>query len=226
MPSLNPFKNRNNENDIQISPNDIIKENDQKIFEDMEEIKGDIYSGVGIKKMKAYKCDLKIDELNKQRELFWKIKTNHNNKNWTTWNTIKRAVLFDELRASLLLEEYKITPVNGCINHLIDSKGNYYKIPNYCINDPYFEKIIVDENNVKEEKIKIKLYGWKNLEIEINNKLKGKDLKNEIRMKEKIEEGNIIKLFYKGAEIKDDDYLYKHDLNENYPVMLKVFNNS
>ena len=28
MPSLNPFKNRNNENDIQISPNDIIKEND------------------------------------------------------------------------------------------------------------------------------------------------------------------------------------------------------
>ena len=91
MPSLNPFKNRNNENDIQISPNDIIKENDQKIFEDMEEIKGDIFSGVGIKKMKAYKCDLKIDELNKQRELFWKIKTNHNNKNWTTWNTIKRA---------------------------------------------------------------------------------------------------------------------------------------
>ena len=64
------------------------------------------------------------------------------------------------------------------------------------------------------------------MEIEINNKLKGTDLKNEIRMKEKIEEDYIIKLFYKGAEIKDDDYLYKHDLNENYPVMLKVFNNS
>ena len=63
------------------------------------------------------------------------------------------------------------------------------------------------------------------MEIEINNKLQGKDVKNEIRIKEKIEEDKIIKLFYKGAEIKDEDYLYKHDLNENYPVMLKVFNN-
>ena len=89
-------KNKNKEN---ISSNDIIikkeKKEKEEIFEDMEEIKGHIYSGVGIKKMKAYKCDLKIDELNKKREYFWKIKTNHNNKNWPTWNTIKKYVLFD-----------------------------------------------------------------------------------------------------------------------------------
>ena len=218
---LSKDRKSNNVNSRKIS-----KKFEDEDFDDMEEIKEDIYIGIGIKKMKGYKCDLKINELNKLREHFWEVKTNHCNKNWVVWNTIKRAVEYDESRSSLLLKEYNIKPVNGCINHLVDSKGNYYKIPNYCINDPYFEKIIVDENNVKEEKIKIKLYGWKNLEIEINNKLKGKDLKNEIRMKEKIEEGNIIKLFYKGAEIKDDDYLYKHDLNENYPVMLKVFNNS
>ena len=218
---LSKDRKSNNVNSRKIS-----KKFEDEDFDDMEEIKEDIYIGIGIKKMKGYKCDLKINELNKLREHFWEVKTNHCNKNWVVWNTIKRAVEYDESRSSILLEEYSIKPVNGCINHLVDSKGNYYKIPNYCINDPYFEKIIVDENNVKEEKIKVKLYGWKNLEIEINNKLKGTDLKNEIRMKEKIEEGNIIKLFYKGAEIKDDDYLYKHDLNENYPVMLKVFNNS
>ena len=218
---LSKDRKSNNVNSRKIS-----KKFEDEDFDDMEEIKEDIYVGIGIKKMKGYKCDLKINELNKLREHFWEVKTNHCNKNWVVWNTIKRAVEYDESRSSLLLKEYNIKPVNGCINHLVDSNGNYYKIPNYCINDPYFEKIIVDENNVKEEKIKIKLYGWKNLEIEINNKLKGKYLKNEIRMKEKIEEGNIIKLFYKGAEIKDDDYLYKHDLNENYPVMLKVFNNS
>ena len=194
-------------------------------FDDMEEIKEDIYVGIGIKRMKGYKCDLKINELNQLREKFWKVKTNHCNKNWVVWGNIKRAVEYDESRSSLLLGEYGIKPVNGCINHLVDSKGNHYKIPNYCINDPYFEKIIVDEKNIKEEKIKIKFYGWKKLEIEINNKLQGKDVKNEIRIKEKIEEDKIIKLFYKGAEIKDEDYLYKHDLNENYPVMLKVFNN-
>ena len=218
---LSKDRKSNNVNSRKIS-----KKFEDEDFDDMEEIKEDIYIGIGIKKMKGYKCDLKINELNKLREHFWEVKTNHCNKNWVVWNTIKRAVEYDESRSSLLLKEYNIKPVNGCINHLVDSKGNYYKIPNYCINDPYFEKIIVDENNVKEEKIKVKLYGWKNLEIEINNKLKGTDLKNEIRMKEKIEEGNIIKLFYKGAEIKDDDYLYKHDLNENYPVMLNVFNNS
>ena len=218
---LSKDRKSNNVNSRKIS-----KKFENEDFDDMEEIKEDIYIGIGIKKMKGYKCDLKINELNKLREHFWEVKTNHCNKNWVVWNTIKRAVEYDESRSSLLLKEYNIKPVNGCINHLVDSKGNYYKIPNYCINDPYFEKIIVDENNVKEEKIKVKLYGWKNLEIEINNKLKGTDLKNEIRMKEKIEEDYIIKLFYKGAEIKDDDYLYKHDLNENYPVMLKVFNNS
>ena len=114
-------------------------------FEDMEEIKGDIYVGIGIKKMKGYKCNLKIDELNKKREYFWNIKTNYKNKNWKIWDVIKRAVLFDELRATLLLEEYNIKTVNGCINHLIDSDGNYYRIPNYCINEPSFEINIEDE---------------------------------------------------------------------------------
>ena len=200
------------------------KENKDKEenFEDMEENQEDIYVGIGIKRMKAYKCDLKINELNSLREHFWKVKTNHNNKNWLTWDTIKRAVSFDELRASILLEEYQIKPVNGCINYLMDSKGNYYKIPNYMINEPYFEKKIEDEKNVKEEKMNIKIYGYKNLELEINNKSKGKDLKLEIKTIEKIGDEKKIRLFYKGTEIKDEDFLFNHDINGNNPVMLLV----
>jgi hypothetical protein len=30
------------------------------------------------------------------------------------------------------------------INFLIDEFGNEYRIPNYCINDPYFEKNLLD----------------------------------------------------------------------------------
>ena len=226
LQTINPLnlikKNKNKEN---ISSNDIIiteEKEKEEIFEDMEEIKGDIYSGVGIKKMKAYKCDLKIDELNQKREYFWKIKTNHNNKNWPTWNTIKRAVLFDEFRASLLLEEYKITPVNGCINHLKDSKGNEYKIPNYCINDPYFGILNEDINNINEGKIKLKIYGFKKFEIEVSNKLKGKELKNEIKNKAEIENDKLIRLFYRGAEILDEEFIFNHDLNEEQPIMLLV----
>lgn len=192
------------------------------IFEDMEEIKGDIYVGIGIKKMKGYKCNLKIDELNKKREYFWNIKTNYKNKNWKIWDVIKRAVSFDELRASLLLEEYNIKTVNGCINHLVDSDGNYYKIPNYCINEPSFEINSEDEQNIEDKIVKIKIYGWQNLEIEIDNKLKGEDLKNIIKKKFSLENDKIIRLFTRGNEIKNDDYLYKYDFNENAPVMLML----
>jgi len=211
-------KNKKRKKEIKTKEKIIINEK----FEDMEEINENIYVGIGIKKMKGYKCTLKIDELNKLREHFWEIKTNTNNNNWIIWKTIKRAVAYDELRASLLLEEYKIKTANGCINHLIDSKGNHYYIPNYCINDPYYEKAVLNEKNVEEKKIKMKFYGEKNIEMEIGNKLRGKELKSEIKIKEKIEDDKIIRLFYRGREIKDDDFLYNHNLNENCQIMLMV----
>ena len=198
------------------------KEEQKIIFEDMEEIKGDIFVGIGIKKMKGYKCNLKIDELNKKREYFWNIKTNYKNKNWKIWDIIKRAVSFDELRATLLLEEYNIKTVNGCINHLVDSDGNYYKIPNYCINEPSFEIKSQEGQNIENKNVKIKIYGWKNVEIEMDNKLKGVDLKNTIKNKFSVEDDKSIRLFSRGIEIKNDDYLYKFDFNENSPVMLLV----
>ena len=125
-------------------------EENKDIFEDMEEIKDEIYVGNGIKKMKGYKCNLEIDKLYQKRENFWKFVTNSGlNKNWTTWKIIQRAVNFDEISGPLLLDEYKIKCKNGCINHLIDEKGEEYIIPNYCINEPYFEK------KMDTEKLKI-----------------------------------------------------------------------
>ena len=211
------------ENNIhEIKANEKENKFEDENFEDMDEIQEDIYIGIGIKRMKAYKCDLKINELNSLRQRFWKVKTNHKNKNWIIWDIIKRAVSFDELRASILLEEYQIKPVDGCINHLIDSNGNDYKIPNFLINEPYFEKKIKDEKNVKEEILNIKIYGWKDLELEVNNKYKGRDLKNEIKIKEQIGDEKKIRLFYKGTEIKDEDFLFNHDINGKNPIMLLV----
>ena len=208
------YSNNRKSHDIKINSREKNKD-DNEIFEDMEEIKEDIYVGIGIKKMKGYKCTLKVDELNKKREHFWEVKTNNKNKNWLVWITIKRAVSKDEERASLLLEEYNIKTVKGCINHLIDSNGNEYKIPNYCINDPYFGIINSGEKDVKEEKLILNFYGAKKLKLEVSNKLKGKELKNDIRIKEKIEDNKKMRLFYRGIEIKDEDFLYNHDINEN-----------
>ena len=195
----------------------------QTSFSDMEEVEEDIFTGIGIKKMKAYKCDLKIDELNKKRQDFWEVKTNRNEPNWITWKIIRRAINFDEFKASLLLNEYNIKPLKGCINHLVDEKGNEYKIPNYCINDPYFVKNL-DNTNVIEKKIEITIYGNNqlNFKLEVVNKITGKELKNEIIKYLKLKKNKTIRLFESGSEIKDNELLSQHKLGDNKPVFLII----
>ena len=196
-------------------------------FYDMEEIEGDIYVGNGIKRMKAYKCDLTIDELNKRKEKFWNTVTDcNNNKNWKNWNIIRRAITYDEVRGSILLNEYDIKCKNGCIDHLIDKEGNEYKVPNYCINEPYFERELGKED-IKDDINNIIFYGnYKgnifNFEFKVSNKLTGKELKNIIKNKRELDINTNIRLFEKGFEIKDEDYLYQHKLNHNSNVLLVI----
>ena len=45
-----------------------------------------------------------------------------------------------------------IIPLNGCINCCKDLEGNIYKIPNFCINNPYIEKELIKEITGKENK--------------------------------------------------------------------------
>ena len=196
-------------------------------FYDMEEIEGDIYVGNGIKRMKAYKCDLTIDELNKRKEKFWNTVTDcNNNKNWKNWNIIRRAITYDEVRGSILLNEYDIKCKNGCIDHLIDKEGNEYKVPNYCINEPYFERELGKED-IKDDINNIIFYGnYKgnifNFDFKVSNKLTGKELKNIIKNKRELDINTNIRLFENGFEIKDEDYLYQHKLNNNSNVLLVI----
>ena len=88
-------------------------------FPDMPEWDGDRYTGIGIKKMKGYKCDLPIDKLNKKRDEFWDQKNSRDNDNYKTWRIINQACVYDELRANMLLEEYGLTTESGRINHII-----------------------------------------------------------------------------------------------------------
>ena len=207
--------------------NDYYTNEINETFYDMEEIEGDIYVGNGIKRMKAYKCDLTIDELNKRKEKFWNTVTDcNNNKNWKNWNIIRRAITYDEIRGSILLNEYDIKCKNGCIDHLIDKEGNEYKVPNYCINEPYFERELGKED-IKDDINNIIFYGnYKgdifNFDFKVSNKLTGKELKNIIKNKRELDINTNIRLFEKGFEIKDEDYLYQHKLNNNSNVLLVI----
>ena len=187
----------------------------------MEEVQEDIYIGIGIKRMKGYRCNLKVDELNKLREHFWEVKTNSKNNNWLVWNTIKRAVSFDELRASLLLEEYGIKTVDGCINNLIDSKGNHYKIPNYCINEPYTYDL--PESHLKRpEKKKIAFHGRRGGEqfkIKTENYTKIESIRKNIGKKFQ-KDVHCVRLFFRGKEMKDGNELWQYNVQDEDVIII------
>ena len=136
---VNSHRNRDFNESSEIQENELIEKQKQE-FPDMPEWEGDKYVGIGLKRMKGYKCDMPIDLLNQKREEFWEFRSSRENPNYRVWEAINQAVVYDEVRANMHLEENGLTTYNGCINHIIDQDGNHYHIPNYCINDPYFEK--------------------------------------------------------------------------------------
>jgi hypothetical protein len=73
-----------------LTKNDISKQRNPNFF-DFPEWEGERYSGVGIKRMKGYKCDLPIDELNNLRDEFWESKIKIN----TFWRNIRQGCILD-----------------------------------------------------------------------------------------------------------------------------------
>ena len=199
-------------------------ETQKKEYPDMEEWKGDKYTGIGIKRMKGYKCDLPIDQLNKKREEFWNNKVSHSNPNYKTWRIINQACVYDEYRANILLEEYELSTYEGCINHIFDKNNFHYIIPNYCINDPYFEKEFQIKDNIEKKNMKINIYEVsmnKNLEVEANNLMSGEDLKKLYCEKNNISSDEYnIRMFFAGNEILNNHYLYQYKIQNGYKIQV------
>jgi hypothetical protein len=193
-------------------------------FPDMEEWEGERYKGIGIKKMKGYKCSLQIDKLNKKRDDFWGTRNSHGAPNYKTWRIINQACVYDEYRANVLLEEYNLTTFNGCINHIVDKKGNHYIVPNYCINDPYFEKEFKIKDKVEKKQLKINFYEVAtntNSLLEVNNLMSGEELKKLFCEKNNIspDEYNI-RMFFAGNEITNSHYLYQYNIKNEYKIQV------
>ena len=179
-----------------IIPQNFQKENYEK---DMEEWEGDKFSGVGIKRMKSYKCNFPINILNQLRESFWNSKLKDKNPH-DNWSKIKRAIELDEPRDIHYLKHFHIEPINGCINECKDIDGNIYKI-----------------------KIRFYKYGYVSpLILELKNTITGKDLKEQYKEKEKLDDNVKIKMIISGVEIKDEENLYQHNLTEDKPIYVII----
>ncbi len=193
-------------------------------FPDMEEWDGDRYKGVGIKRMKGYKCDLPINKLNELREKFWTTKINEDEN----WRIIQQICVFDEERSNLTLGRYNFQVATDCINHIIGPDLEHYYVPNYCINDPYFEKTLSLVDN-GETKLTLLLYDVSS-DTTITGTFSNHD-KGETIKKYFIEKTNMnaneykLRLFFSGMEIKDDEYIYQHKLDNNFKIQIMKLKN-
>ena len=188
-------------------------------FPDMEEWPGERYKGIGIKRMKGYKCDLPIDKLNEMREKFWSTKIEENEN----WRIIQQICVFDEERANMTLGRFNFEVAENCVNHIIGSHGEHYFVPNYCINDPYFEKELKRED-VPEKKIKLFLYDVSSdttVEETFSNHDTGEKIKNKFIQEAKIKENEYkIRLFFSGSEIKNSDCIYQHGIEDKFKIQV------
>lgn len=192
------------------------------LFPDMPEWGNSITKGYGIKQMPAYKCDLKIDELNKKREEFWSSKT----KLKTKWKIIHQACIYDHINAEEFLYKNNMQTLNGCINICTDNQGNIFRVPNYCINDPYFELELLNNNEAKGENIEIKLFdvvNQKQIKLNVLDSITGGEL-----IVKYANEGNIdlnknkIRLLFGGGIIKENETLFQHKVKNGFSIQICI----
>lgn len=111
----------------------------------------------------------------------------------------------------------------NCINHLVDTNGNEYYVPNYCINDPFFEKELCKENtdDIVLTIILFEVTANISVPIKISNTSTGLQLKNSFRKVSKIKKKSYnLRLFYGGNEIKDNHHIFQHKLNNDYKIQV------
>jgi hypothetical protein len=200
---------------------DLSFEESVKNFPDMPEIEPQIMKGYGIKQMPGYKCDLKIDQLNKKRDEFWSSK---NKLNITKWKIIHQACIYDHINAEEFLFKNNIRTLNGCINMCLDEGGKLYRVPNFCINDPTFQLELLNNENSKKEKINIILNdvaAQKKKNYNIYDTTTGKELIEMYCKEENIDKDKYnFKLIFGGGIIKDDETLFQHKVKNDYVIQI------
>ena len=183
--------------------------------------------GYGIKEMPAYKCDLKINQLEKKRDQFWKSRKT----NLQQWNIIHQAVVYPHIKSEEYLASYGFKTLDGCINMCVDPEGNVFRVPNYCINDPYFELELLPKNGGNSSKllniILTDATRKKNLNLNISENTTGKELLDLYAKKFNINMKNfVVKLLYGGGIIRNNETLYQHKVKSGQMIQVSIFKNN
>ena len=217
--------NINNTHNLNINNIQGLNDKPEKEFPDFEELNNGKFIGYGIKQIPSYKCLIPYDKLYELREEFWKEKISKNKR----WKAIREICESDPDSAVQLME------IAGfyCIDNIrtiyeIENPKNSYKIPNYCINDPIFERDyeVFKEKNNSIENIPIIIFCFitndmKEIKLNVFNKSSGKEIKELISKEiDKPLENYKFRLFFSGQEILDDHLLFYHNIENKNKIQV------
>ena len=105
-----------------------------------------------------------------------------------------------------------------------------YKVPNYCVCDPIFERDYdkIKEKNKDIESVKIKIVLFylaknKNIKLHVTNKTHVKKVKEAFAKKMEIDlKNHKIRLLFRGQELLDDNPLYFNNVEDGSKIQVMV----
>ena len=113
----------------------------------------------------------------------------------------------------------------------VDPEGNIYRVPNYCINDPYFELELLPKNGGNDNNlVNIILYDVslkKKTNLNISENITGAEIIKYYAQQNKIDlNRNTIRLLFGGGLIRNDETLYQHKVKDGQMIQVSIFKNN
>ena len=184
--------------------------------------------GEGIKRIPSYICKMPYDQLNELREKFWNSRKNYRR----IWKAIRECCESDAGTAAILLEAAELACAHDDLREVIalGESDNVFKVPNFCVCDPVFERdynqIKEKKKDLEEEKIVIILYYLaknKNIKLHATDKTNIKKIKEAFAKNLGIDlNTHKIRLLFRGQELLDDNLLCYNNVENMSKIQVMV----
>jgi hypothetical protein len=182
--------------------------------------------GEGIKQIPSYKCKIPYDQLNELKEKFWNSKKKYRR----IWKVIRECCESDAGTAVILLEAAEMACAHNDLREVIvlSNPDIIFKVPNYCVCDPVFERDYeeIKKSEIPENKIKVILYYLaenENINIHTTNKAEVKKLKEAFAKEKNIDlKTHRIRLLFRGQELLDDNLLCYNGVEDMSKIQVMV----
>lgn len=151
--------------------------------------------------------------------------------NKTIWKIIRECCETDSDTAVLLLEAAEM----GCENNLrkvflLNVPEYIFRVPNYCICDPLYERdyetLKNNLKNIQEKKIHIICFYLDkniNVELDVTNKMKVKDIKTLFANNINVDTQKFkIRFLFKGQELIDDNLLCYNNIDNMSKIQVMI----